>query len=227
MRTQTAKFVEEVAALRFPHAFNPYADTCVHYDLPDAPRLRSHNLRLVLDAAVARGVRSVWIGRDLGYRGGRRTGLALTDEAHLKVHAELFGISRPGFVRSTHGPPLQERTAAVVWRMLLSVQRPVFLWNLFPLHPHLPDSQMTNRAHTKPERRAGEVILLELLRIIKPKTILAIGRDAQLALQDMGIQSIQVRHPSYGGLRDFVKGVEEAYVLEGHRRNLPDQPNLL
>ena len=58
-----------------------------HFDGPDAPAIRRSNLGLVLEAALAGGISSLWIARDLGHRGGRRTGLALTDEVHLPAHA--------------------------------------------------------------------------------------------------------------------------------------------
>jgi len=35
------------------------------------------------------GSNTIWMGRDLGYRGGRRTGLALTDEAHLPLFSRF------------------------------------------------------------------------------------------------------------------------------------------
>src|SRR5688572_13524541 len=91
---QTAEeFVELVAALEFSNAFNPYSDTCLEFDQPDAAVIRRSNLLAVLEAGIDNGVDSIWIARDLGYRGGRRTGLALTDEAHLDAHARLLGTS--------------------------------------------------------------------------------------------------------------------------------------
>ena len=87
-------FIDALTGLRSRHAFNPYTDACEDQDAADAPAVRRRNLRLVLGAATATGVNSIWVARDLGYRGGRRTGLALTDEAHLGAHARLFGEPR-------------------------------------------------------------------------------------------------------------------------------------
>ncbi len=83
--------MDALAALRFQDTFNPYSDACAEHDGGEAPQIRRRNMRLVLEAAVSRGVCSIWVARDLGYRGGRRTGLPLTDEAHLPEHAGLFG----------------------------------------------------------------------------------------------------------------------------------------
>jgi uracil-DNA glycosylase len=205
-------FVALVADLRFDNAFNPYADTCVDFDMPDAVAIRRSNLTKAVDAALTTGVESVWVARDLGYRGGRRTGLALTDEAHLNAHAALLGAE--DLRRSTRGPVVAERTATVIWRMLMQIGKPVFLWNVFPLHPHEPGRPMTNRSHTRAERQACRHIMVTLLDLLAPKAVLAIGRDAQTAMADLDIVAKQVRHPSYGGQPEFIDGVSAHYGLQ-------------
>lgn len=212
----TAQFVEKLADLSFKDAFNPYSDACDAFDQDDAPAIRRTNLKLVLDAAIEGKVDSIWIARDLGYRGGRRTGLALTDEAHLTDHSVLYG-DLP-LVRATKGPALAERTASVIWQTLNRIQRPVFLWNVFPLHPHEPGDPQSNRCHTRFERNACRPLLTWLLEALNPRVVVAVGRDAQLALADLGIEAMQVRHPSYGGQSDFISGIEGLY-------DLPPSPN--
>ena len=46
---------------------------------------------------------------------------------------------------------------------------------------------------------------------MKPKQIVAIGRDAQLALDGLDVPIIPVRHPSYGGQTDFIAGLYDLY----------------
>lgn len=205
-------FVASVADLRFDSVFNPYTDTCVDFDMPDAAAIRRSNLTKTLDAALTTGVESVWVARDLGYRGGRRTGLALTDEAHLNAHAALLGVE--DLRRSTRGPAAAERTATVIWRMLLQIGKPIFLWNVFPLHPHEPGRPMTNRSHTRAERQACRHIMVTLLDLLAPKAVLAIGRDAEAAMADLNIAAKQVRHPSYGGQPEFIDSVSAHYGLQ-------------
>ncbi len=210
-RTRAQAFVDELAVLRFDNAFNPYAEACPDHDRKDAAPIRKRNLKLVLDAALRNGVDSVWIARDLGYRGGRRTGLALTDEVHLAWYAALLGT--PPLKRATNGPMVGERTATVVWQTLRSISRPIFLWNVFPLHPHVPGDPMSNRSHTRAERVSCRPLLVHLLEMLQPDTVLAIGRDAHVALKDVGIAARTVRHPSYGGQTEFVSGLAALYKL--------------
>ncbi|WP_271592350.1 uracil-DNA glycosylase [Bradyrhizobium sp. CCBAU 65884] len=208
-------FVKKLASLHFKDAFNPYSDGCKEFDRHDAPRIRRENLQLVIDAALKISVDSLWIARDLGYRGGRRTGLALTDEAHLYDHSHLYG-DLP-LKRATRGPVVVERTAKVVWQTLKLIDRPVFLWNVFPLHPHEPNDPQSNRCHTRAEREACRPLLRWLIASLQPKVVVAIGRDAELALADMGIATSGVRHPSYGGQADFVHGMCSTYGLSSAR----------
>lgn len=216
-----ATFVTALAELRFENVFNPYSERCDVHDLDDAPAIRRRNLGLVLEAALSQGVESFWIARDLGYKGGRRTGLALTDEAHLGAHADIFGM--PRLSRATRGQAVAERTASTIWNVLSDLERPIFLWNVFPLHPHGHNQPMTNRCHTRAERQACRPLLAWLLSAMKPRTIVAIGRDAQSALADLDIGAIAVRHPSYGGQTEFLKGVRDHY---GIARSAPQNNQL-
>jgi hypothetical protein len=184
-RSEVVDFVKDLSDLKFDCVFNPYADACADFDGLDAPAIRRRNLSLVLEAAMSHGVHSLWIARDLGYRGGRRTGLALTDEIHLTAHSDLFGILP--LTRATKGPVMAERTARVIWQALRDLQRPIFLWNVFPLHPHNRNDPLSNRCHTREERQACQPLLVWLLNTLKPKTVIAIGRDAQLALAELGV----------------------------------------
>ena len=144
------------------------------------------------------------------YRGGRRTGLALTDDLHMHAHACRWGVTAD---RPTFGLPVAERTAAVIWRILDTIPDYIFLWNVFPLHPHEPGESFSNRAHNSLERAAGEELLAELCTMLRPKRLVAIGNDAAKSLRRIanGAEVIQVRHPSYGGQSDFLKQVTSLY----------------
>ena len=154
----------------------------------------------------------MWIGRDLGFRGGRRTGLALTDDVRLTLHADMWGI---GYERPTRGAMMAERTASSVWRLLRRIDVPVFLWNVFPWHPHMREEPFSNRAHRSAEGRIGEEFLRELIAMLEPRRLVAIGNDAARSVRRLGSRAevIEVRHPAYGGQRQFQSQVCRLYAL--------------
>ncbi|MCP5390318.1 MAG: uracil-DNA glycosylase [Sphingomonadaceae bacterium] len=215
-------FVSALATTDLPSVFNPWRDRCELHDRSDAAARRRANLESVLSAALDVQVETIWIARDLGYRGGRRTGVPLTDEIHLTQAAALMGgIS---LERATDGPAVAERTAAIVWQVLNRIGKPVMLWNVFPFHPHDAGDPMSNRCHTRGEREATWPLLQSLMAMIQPKRIVAIGRDAHMALEGLDIPITAIRHPSYGGQREFIDGMCDLYGIADDPVSTPELP---
>ncbi len=219
--SDTKSFLSLVKQYRGNNVFNPFGETCAETDCEEAAERRLCNLRAQLKIAQSDRVFDLWIGRDLGYLGGRRTGIALTDEYHLPEFRAVWGLD---FDKVTRSATCQERTATVIWRALKALERPVLTWNVFPFHPHIANRAFTNRAHTAAERRVGLGLLTRLVRIVKPERIVAIGRNAQAAAREIshGAAVVDARHPSYGGQSDFLKVIQSTYRLE----NLDDQRTL-
>ncbi|MCT8947815.1 uracil-DNA glycosylase [Pseudomonas iridis] len=210
-------FVNALSSLKIDNTFNPYRDNCSVFDTLNASKIRKDSLLNLLEAASKAEVDSIWIGRDLGYRGGRRTGLALTDDVNIDRHAHRWGIEIP---RVTNGVPIAERTAAVIWSALDNIPDNIFLWNVFPLHPFIAGTPFSNRTHNSKERKIGEDILLELINTIKPKRIIAIGNDAEISANKLtkNLEIKKFRHPSYGGQNTFLKQVESLYEINIQQR---------
>lgn len=208
------RFMEELENLNFEDTFNPYSEKCPEHDRQNAPKCRSKTLLSVLKSALNQNVDSIWVGRDLGYRGGRRTGLAFTDDVHIQAHLKRWGVKSNK--RPTKGEIIAERTATFIWEILSQISQHVFLWNVFPLHPHEPNKHFSNRPHSLHERRAGEQLLRRLVSLLKPDRVVAIGKDAkQTATHCLSDQCkvIGVRHPSYGGQKQFLTEMRKLYGL--------------
>jgi hypothetical protein len=209
---QVMDFVSALTTFTLPSVFNPYRDVCSQFDCASSPRIRRENLFELLNSAMKASVNSLWIGRDLGYRGGRRTGLALTDEVHLTLAASRFGAKN--IRKATKGPEMAERTAREIWKAAIKVTPSPFFWNAFPFHPHEETNPLSNRCHTRKEYSVSKEILSTLLEILSPQYVVAIGQDAAAALRDLGVSHKCVRHPSYGGQNQFLRQVEEIYGLQ-------------
>lgn len=212
-RMKTSRqFIRALHQLHFDNTFNPYVDRCPIHDYHDAPKKRTRVLTHILNAALQSNIDAIWIGRDLGYRGGRRTGLPLTDDVHTDQHLKRWGVAP---VRTTKGTAVAERTAAVIWSILDRIDKSIFLWNVFPLHPHEPNNALSNRAHNAAERQAGEELLASLITMLQPRRLIAIGNDAAQSANRLTNQHevIKVRHPSYGGQTRFLQQMRTLYNL--------------
>lgn len=204
-------FVQALAAVKLPNVFNPYADTCEVHDRSNAAAMRRRGLRTLLTAAQAIGIDTIWMGRDLGYRGGRRTGLALTDEMQLMQFPSIYPGAEPE--KATLGPAVAERTAAEIWAVLAQLDLPPLLWNVFPFHPHEPGNAFTNRKFTAAELRVADGLNRQLIAWLGIRRIIAIGQDAAHYAAQFGVQVECVRHPSYGGVTEFRDGIRRLYGL--------------
>ena len=67
-------FVAHSKNYKVSNVFNPYADTCEVCDKACASSIRRENLKAMIESCLTSGVNSMWVGRDLGYKGGREQG---------------------------------------------------------------------------------------------------------------------------------------------------------
>jgi uracil-DNA glycosylase len=200
-------FLAQVCKVQAKHHFNPYVDVCAAHDRPDAPKLRQANLRAYLHALELLPIRAAWIGQDFGYMGGRRTGLPLTDERQLFSFEHLYQTTP--LSKATRTEDAQERTASEVWKLLSMYSPPPLLWNVVPLHPHVPDEPMSNKPFSADAAKQSLPLLEMLLNHFSPQLVIAVGKPAEKALKRLGVTATYVRHPSHGGLTAFRAGIQK------------------
>ena len=88
------------------------------------------------------------------------------------------------------------------------------MWNAFPFHPHKKDDAYSNRKPSRTEIEEGKKYLTYMLELFKPSRLCALGRVAELTLKNTfpDKEVIYIRHPSYGGKKDFIEGMNLALV---------------
>jgi hypothetical protein len=204
-------FLNDLCTYEAERVFNPWTTNCERVDVSDSFGIRRENLRTVLCACADANEVDVWVGRDLGWRGGRRTGVALVDEYSLDNYA--LSIEVTGLKKATASPVMRERTATEIHLARIRVSRKIFFWNVFPFHPHEEGNPHSNRLHTRREHDVGLEFLKNVLVLLPVSRVVTIGNDATNALQAVGVGCLPVRHPSYGGQKDFHQQVDDHYRI--------------
>ncbi|RQV96048.1 hypothetical protein EH220_05835, partial [bacterium] len=97
------------------------------------------------------------------------------------------------------------------WELLARYHQRFFVWNTLPFHPHLPGKYLSVRNPRWSEVKEYLPLLEELIALLKPQRIAAIGRIAERAVAAIGKQCIYIRHPSYGGVKLFREGMEKIF----------------
>jgi uracil-DNA glycosylase len=186
--------------------FNQYRDRVEGLDLPGAAGIRRRNLRNYLEGFPVRpGV--LVVGEAAGPWGCRFSGIPFTGERQLTTGELPF----PGRKSSTHEPPYQERSGTVLWKALLRHHPGFLLWNTVPYHPHRRGEPLSIRTPNRAEIEACSVFLGEVIRLLRPKLIVAVGRKAEGALGLLGESPVYVRHPSQAGAGAFREGVGRVF----------------
>ena len=182
--------------------FNPYRDRHDALDLPDAPAIRQTNAHHYL-ACYDQRPPLFLLAEAPGPWGCRFSGVPLVSEAQLADAS--FPIQ--GQPTSLAEEPHREYSANIYWRILQPYFPHFFTWNSVPFHPHHPGEPLTIRTPKASEVKAWTAVLADLVAILRPERVLAVGRKAEYALKHAGVESTYVRHPSQGGARLFEEGV--------------------
>ena len=190
------RLLAELNRLRIGATFNQYAEAGPD-DVPGAAAIRLENLRAYL--AERPGADVVCLGEAGGYQGMRWSGIAFTSERDLLRWGAPY---RTTCAARTWSEP----SGTIVHKVLaeLGAEHRVILWNTVPTHPHRPGEPLSNRRPTTAEVEAGAPLAMRLVELVRPRTVVAVGRIAESVLP---AGTAYVRHPANAGGPAFREGM--------------------
>ncbi|MCC6477131.1 uracil-DNA glycosylase [bacterium] len=187
--------------------FNPYCDFDARFEIEGGPQMRRENLRSYFENFDS-APRILILGEAYGPWGGRFSGIPFTGEAPLSQGELPFR----GVTTSRSAKPYRERTGDVFWGELALHAREFFVWNTLPFHPFHKDDPLSIRSPSRAEISASLYWLQIIIEILGPEKCLAIGRVAETALKEIGVNVTYIRHPSRGGIGKFREGMRSAFI---------------
>lgn len=192
--------------------FNPWREHCQHETACDGPEARVIRLARHLNCDPI----YILAGEAPSYRGCRYSGVAFTSE-RLLLEGAIPRIPAPLDRISTRKVPFSEPSASIVWKELkrLEIADRTVLWNAVQLHPHRPREPWSNRTPNSAELAHGAAAMRVLMETFPTARIVAVGKKSESLLASMGtVVAASVRHPAYGGAKEFAAGLE-ALVWRG------------
>ena len=171
------------------------------------------NLKIYFEYLQLNNPGILMIGEAPGYKGCRLTGIPFTSgkiilESKHKIFKEIKNkVNIPHKIVS-------ENTASIVWNFLEQYKKPVpIFWNAFPFHPHIKNNPNSNRKPTKKEIEEGKIYLTLIYKFFNPAKLCSIGKTGEKILKDLfpNKEVIYIRHPSYGGKKEFIEGMKKNF----------------
>jgi uracil-DNA glycosylase len=182
---------------------NFYCEELPGIDRPGAAETRRKNLKVYV-SSFAKRPSTLLLGEAPGWRGCRFSGIPFTSEALLTSGVLPFS----GQQSSASPRPYREASATIFWETMTPYHPGFLAWNCFPLHPHQPGRPLSNRPPARQEISDYAHIVGQLVDLLAPQTILAVGKSASATLDLLGLSHFSVRHPAHGGAQEFKTDIE-------------------
>lgn len=187
----------------------------------EAGRIRLANLRIFLGQLLPWRPGVLLIGEAPGYRGTWRTGINFCSEKIMMGAADRFGLfggEAAGYRLIQPGEKLRsEASSTVVQHVIQELPCPPLIWPAFPMHPHKPGVDESNRTPTPAELRRDALPQLEkLIALYQPRHVAAVGNIGMTCLKELGVDAVKLRHPAHGGGPRFRAGLLELMADVNH-----------
>lgn len=171
---------------------------------------RLSNLKAYLEYCKEKKQKILLVGEAPGYAGCAITGIPFTSEKVLnRMDLDYFNGLRSN-LRNIQGDTT-ERSATIVWNTIKEIHVVPAFWNSFPFHPHEKNSLRTNRTPNEDEILIGRKYLELVIDYLNPKVVAGLGKLGFNTLQKIFPEGgiMYIRHPSYGGKPEFIKGINK------------------
>ena len=193
-----------------PGLFNQYRSRDHAVDRALAPSIRRDNL-FAYFSSFRKRPSLLLLGEAPGPWGCRFSGIPFTGERQLLAHSLPFcgkqsSRDEPG-ISVRRKPPYISNSARLFWSTMLPFHPRFIVWNCVPFHPYDTGNILSVRTPTASEVLYYSHILAEIILLLKPDRIIAVGRKAQFSLSHLGVPCDYVRHPSQGGAIKFKNGI--------------------
>lgn len=200
-----SRLLSALRKFRGPNVFNQYAEVDPDFDIPGADNIRRENLVAYLN--IFKDARYILVGEAPSFYGCRFSGIHFTSEELIMGENPLPWARGRGFKKTSLSPrPMKEHSASIVWGQL-TARMDVILWNAFPWHTYRQGEKNKNRKPTEDELAKSADVLRSFLALYPGRQIYAIGRTAEFALANIGVEAEYIRHPANGGKPKFIAGI--------------------
>jgi uracil-DNA glycosylase len=198
-----------------PGLFNQYRSRDLLVDVISAASIRRNNL-FGYFCSFRKRPPVLLLGEAPGPWGCRFSGIPFAGERQLLMHSLPFAGRQSSRdeprVSIRRKPPYISNSARLFWSTMLPFHPRFIVWNCVPFHPYKASSILSVRTPTASEVLRYTNVLAEIISLLKPNKIIAVGRKAQFSLNQLGVPCKYVRHPSQGGAVKFKKGINRLLV---------------
>ena len=206
---KVTKFLQKLSNTKTSDTlFNPFNEICAIHDKQNAPNIRLKNLELLIRTHLALDTKTIWLFEAPSHLGARRSGAPFVNEGMFEK-IEILLNTKKKFQKATCTKAKTAITSKLAWGVAEELKIKPLIWESLMFHPHERNNQLTNRKPTKSELLEYKHILLDILDIINPEKVIAVGRTAEHSLKLMSIESEYVRHPAQGGCGEFRESMKK------------------
>jgi hypothetical protein len=197
MTVKANDFVKKLATTKTSNTlFNPYNEFSKLMDDRTAPGVRQQNLRIYLDAHIKLNTKMLWVYLAPTYLEAKRSGVPLTNSALFGQVEEILSTSKH-FEKAAKSKrrPNNTMLSSSLWNVADKLNINPLVWPLMPFYAHKKGDLKSRRKPTIQEIEKHKRFLLKIINIYKPKTILAVGKNAKETLDSLGIKTQYIAHP--------------------------------